>query len=178
MRLIFLYGPPAAGKYTLAKLASERTGFPLFHNHVTLNMLTPMFKFGTPEFFKLSDKIRLDVFEEAARQNIPGLVFTWVYNKAVGDDEFARQVQQAVTSHGGEVKFIQIYCDKDELLRRVNTEHRKDMQKLADAEELRELLENKGDFLSPLESVPSVRIDNTHLSVEEALAQVLSAAGI
>lgn len=45
-RMIFLYGPPAVGKLTVANLVSERTGFRVLHNHLTIDAITPVFAFG------------------------------------------------------------------------------------------------------------------------------------
>lgn len=36
MKLMFIYGPPAAGKLTVAKALCAHTGFKLFHNHLAL----------------------------------------------------------------------------------------------------------------------------------------------
>jgi hypothetical protein len=36
MDLVFLYGPPAAGKFTVGRELAAITGFGLFHNHLTL----------------------------------------------------------------------------------------------------------------------------------------------
>jgi hypothetical protein len=35
--LVYIYGPPASGKLTIAGRLSELTGIPLFHNHLTVN---------------------------------------------------------------------------------------------------------------------------------------------
>jgi hypothetical protein len=38
MNLLYLYGPPATGKLTVAKDVSALTGYHLFHNHLTLDL--------------------------------------------------------------------------------------------------------------------------------------------
>jgi shikimate kinase len=37
MPIVFIYGPPAAGKLTVAKELSAVTGYKLFDNHVTID---------------------------------------------------------------------------------------------------------------------------------------------
>ncbi len=172
MKLIVLYGPPASGKYTLAKAITEHTGYKLFHNHLTIDLLQTVFNFGSPGFFKLSSKIRLDIFELAAKENIPGLVFTFVYAKN-DDDEFIRDLIDRVTAHGGEVVFIQVYCEQHKLLERVTNESRKEFRKLASRENLIKSLDAY-DQISPIDFVSSIKVDNTNLTVEEATQRILA----
>ena len=171
MKLIVLYGPPAAGKYTITKALSEKTGYKLFHNHLTVDLLKTIFTFGTPDFFRLNQKIRLDIFEQAAKENIPGVIFTFVYAKGI-DDNFIRQLIETVTSNGGEVKFVQIYCEKEELLKRVTEESRKQFHKMKSPETLSQALSEK-DWISLIDFVESAKIDSTHLTVDETVAKVL-----
>jgi chloramphenicol 3-O-phosphotransferase len=44
-RIIFLHGPGAAGKYTIARELSRLTGLPLFHNHLTVDLLLALFPY-------------------------------------------------------------------------------------------------------------------------------------
>ncbi len=39
--LVYLYGPPAVGKLTVATELQRLTGFRLFHNHLTVDALRP-----------------------------------------------------------------------------------------------------------------------------------------
>ena len=39
MKLIVIYGPPAAGKLTVAKELSKLTGFKVLHNHITIDLI-------------------------------------------------------------------------------------------------------------------------------------------
>lgn len=171
MKLIVLYGPPAAGKYTIAKAVAEETGYKLFHNHLTVDLLKSVLTFGTPEFFRLSDSIRLDIFEQAAKENVPGVIFTFVYEKP-SDDDFVRQLIERVASNNGEIVFIQIYCEQEELLRRVTEESRQQFRKLKSEDALRQALTDR-DLMSSIDFVDNSRVDSTHLSVEETVLKVL-----
>jgi hypothetical protein len=53
--LLFIIGPPAVGKMTVGKGLSHRTGLPLFHNHLSIEAVLPVFDFGT-EAFKASTR--------------------------------------------------------------------------------------------------------------------------
>ena len=117
-------------------------------------------------------KIRLDIFEKAAKENISGMIFTYVYEKD-SDDSFVKQVLEKVNSNGGEIIFIQIYCDKKTLLKRVKEDSRKQFQKVKTEEELLEMLTH-GDLLSSIPFVQNHKIDNTNLTVEETVRRVLT----
>ena len=171
MKLIFLYGPPASGKYTIAKAIAQKTGYKLFHNHLTVDLAKGVFDYGTKAFWELVHKIRLDIFEKAAKENISGMVFTYVYEKD-NDDSFVKQVLEKVNSNGGEIIFIQIYCDKETLLKRVKEDSRKQFQKVKTEEGLLEML-GKGDLLSSIPFVQNHKIDNTNLTVTETITKAL-----
>lgn len=173
MKLIVIYGPPASGKLTIASALAEKTGYKLFHNHLTIDLLKSVFEFGSLGFFKLSQNMRLDVFEAAAKQNIPGIIFTYVYDKD-SDDEFIHEVINRVEKNGGEVKFIQLYCDKEVLLKRVKEESRKQFQKVKSEEGLLKSLSD-ADQMSSISFVDNHKIDSTHLSVEETVQKALEA---
>jgi hypothetical protein len=73
--LIYIYGPPASGKLTVATRLSELTGIPLFHNHLTVNAVTPIFAFGSPPFTEAVQAMRRGVFKAAAKAGV-SLIYT------------------------------------------------------------------------------------------------------
>jgi dephospho-CoA kinase len=68
MKLIFIYGPPASGKLTIARKLSELTGLPVFHNHLIVDAVQSVFPFGTPTFNALRESFWLTMMREAARE--------------------------------------------------------------------------------------------------------------
>ena len=76
MKLIFIYGLPATGKLTVAMELAAMTGFRLFHNHLVVDLLLSVFDFGSPPFVELREDIWLSVFDQACRNQVPGLIFT------------------------------------------------------------------------------------------------------
>jgi cytidylate kinase len=82
MNLIFIYGPAAVGKMTVGNELSKITEFKLFHNHATIDIITPIFPFETPQFRRLCNGFRMQMFEEVAASDIPGIIFTfaWAFN--------------------------------------------------------------------------------------------------
>ena len=67
MKLILLYGPPAVGKLTIAKEIARLTGLKLFHAHLTVDLVTPIFPRDTPAYRKLVWDLRYAVFAAAAQ---------------------------------------------------------------------------------------------------------------
>jgi tRNA uridine 5-carbamoylmethylation protein Kti12 len=100
MKLVFIYGPPASGKLTVAKELAKLTGFKLFHNHVSMQFVESLFEFGTRPFSRLTDKYRTEMLEEAAKQKVD-TIFTFVYGKTT-DDPFVRKIMRKVNLHGGQ----------------------------------------------------------------------------
>ena len=87
MNLIFLYGPPASGKLTIAEELSSKTGYKLFHNHLTQDLAGEIYPDFGPQRFGLAARIRLDVFEYAAKSGTD-LIFTFVYSGDEDDKQF------------------------------------------------------------------------------------------
>ncbi len=56
MKLVFIYGPPAVGKLTVATELVKLTGFKLFDNHVSIDFVKSVFEFGTRRYWKLIEK--------------------------------------------------------------------------------------------------------------------------
>lgn len=129
MKLIFIYGPPAVGKLTVARELAKLTGFKLYHNHVSLEFVKSVFRFGTPTFWRLVDKYRREMLEEAAKEGI-NTIFTFVYGKG-SDDRFVKDIVRRVESHGGRVCFVRLYCSPTELARRVSSKSREKLDKLS-----------------------------------------------
>ncbi|MBA3354768.1 MAG: AAA family ATPase [Pyrinomonadaceae bacterium] len=77
MKLIFLHGLPGVGKLTVARELVALTGFKLFHNHLTVDLVTSVFDFGSQPFIELREKIWLEVFREAVEADLTGLIFTF-----------------------------------------------------------------------------------------------------
>jgi len=77
MHFIIIFGPPAVGKMTVGTELARLTGFKLFHNHMTIDLVLTFFGFGTPQF-SLVGEFRRRIFEEVAASTLPGLIFTYV----------------------------------------------------------------------------------------------------
>lgn len=171
MNLIFIYGAPAVGKLTVAKELASKTGYKLFHNHLTVDLVRSFFNYGSEQAVRLSTKFRLEMFKEAAKANLPGVIFTYVYAKDL-DDESVQEVIDTVEEAGGKVLFVLLKSEKAELLKRVKEESRKEYTKIHKPEELEELL-GKYDMVSTVPQKESLVIDNTNLSPSEVASRII-----
>lgn len=146
MKLVFLHGPPAVGKLTVARELATLTGFRLFHNHLTVDLVTSLFPFGSEPFVNLREQIWLDAFAEAARHEV-SLIFTFNPERTVRE-RFIDDVVQAVRGKGGEIVFVELTCSESELEGRMEDASRKEFGKLASVELYRSLKE-AGAFQFP-----------------------------
>ena len=146
MKLIIIHGPPAAGKLTVANALAEKTGFRVFHNHLTIDCVKPVIDFGTEAFWRLNVKIRCDVIAEAANEGID-VIQTFVYAKGPDDENFADFIS-AVEDRGGEVHLVLLHCENEERKRRIVDESRVRIGKLTDPSTV-DTSHLRHDLLSP-----------------------------
>jgi hypothetical protein len=159
MKLLFIYGPPAVGKLTTAMEIAKRTDFKVFHNHLTIDAVKPVFEFGTKPFWKLVDLFRLQTFEAAAREDV-NLIFTFCYAKG-SDDKYVAKVSKIIRENGGDVCFVLLTAEREEIEKRVVNESRLKYNKANSVEKLKGFWELH-DLFSPVPNEESLMIDNTN----------------
>ena len=125
MKFLLLFGPPAVGKMMVGHELEKITGFKLFHNHMTIDMITPVFEFGTPRFNRLLRLFRNETFKEAATSDLKGLIFTfmWVLNEK-SDEAYVNEVVKIFEKEKAEVYYVELEATLKERLRRNKTAHR------------------------------------------------------
>jgi hypothetical protein len=144
--LVFLHGPAAAGKLTVARALEARVGFPVFHNHLVVDLLTTVFPFGTEPFVRLREEFWTSVFRDAARTG-RSISFTFAPEATVRTG-FAGRVRQLVEAEGGRVCFVRLRVSEAEQERRIGAAGRAEFHKLTDLDTLRRL-RNYGPHVEP-----------------------------
>ncbi|MEM7363475.1 MAG: hypothetical protein AAF525_05590 [Pseudomonadota bacterium] len=165
MKLIIVYGAEASGKLTIARELTSRTDLKLFHNHVSIDVGKVLYEYGDPRFSQLVWKVRLAVFESAARSDVSGVVFTWAYShpdfQPLLDDLLA-----TVAPYDTEVHFVFVHCSQAELERRVANEDRVKADKAHTIEALHRQQRGKNHVEIP--NSQSLVIDSTEMPPGEA----------
>lgn len=165
MNVIFIHGPVASGKYTVAKALSQLTELPLFHNHLCVDLVTTLFEFGSRPFIQLREDIWLRSFEEAARAG-RSFIFTF-HPEATVTPEFITRSQQAVEKHGGQIYFIELICPEEVIEARIENPGRAKFGKLNSAAFYRQL-KAEGAFNYPALPPPTLSIPTHTHSPQEA----------
>jgi len=168
MRLIFMHGPPAVGKLTVARELAELTGLPLFHNHLAVDVLTPLFEFGSPSFVKLRELIWLSVFQEAAKNDV-SLIFTFAPERTVRPS-FIQDTITTVEARGGVVRFVRLTCAAGEIEQRLASPSRAEFGKLQSLDQYKTLT-RAGAFDYP-ELPAALTVDTGAVSPREAAVTI------
>ncbi|WML48379.1 AAA family ATPase [Neobacillus sp. PS3-34] len=125
MKFILIFGPQAVGKMTVGQQLEKITDLKLFHNHMTIELVNPFFEYGTKEGNRLVSLFRQEIFEEVAKSNLYGLIFTYVWAfDHQGDWDYVDKVCSLFESKGGTVYFVELEADLDERLERNKSPHR------------------------------------------------------
>ncbi|MFX3681272.1 MAG: shikimate kinase [Candidatus Hopanoidivoransaceae bacterium] len=171
--LTYLYGPPAVGKLTVATPLAEVTGHHLFHNHLSVNAVRPIFELGSAPFNALIERLRIDVCATAMAAG-QSLIFTnssaWGgHDGRARFESFASRMVDAVEEGGGRAVLVQLVGDPDDLVQRVGSDSRRGHHKLTDPARLREILSSFDD--TPLPGT-ALTIDTVSLTPEEAAERI------
>lgn len=174
MRLVFLYGPPAAGKLTVARELAQLTGFAVFHNHLVVDAVGAVFEFGSAPFRRLREQWWLAAFEEAALAQ-RSLIFTFAPEPTVARD-FPARVQTLVEAAGGRVVFVRLDVSVAEQERRLVADDRAAHGKLRSLEMLRSLAPGLQASLAAMPE-PALVLATDAMPAPEAARRIAAALG-
>ncbi|HXK15120.1 MAG TPA: AAA family ATPase [Gaiellaceae bacterium] len=163
-QLVFLYGPPAVGKLTVAEELAKRRPFRVLHNHVTIDAVTEILPFGTAAFWGVVGRFRRDLVAAAADEGID-LVYTYVF--APADEPHVDAIAAAYEEAGGTVTFVQLIAPVEELFRRVGNASRGAFGKITEPEPLQRLL-SEHDVFASIPGRQSLAIDLGVTSASQA----------
>jgi hypothetical protein len=169
MKLIIIHGPPAAGKLTVGAEIARRTGFKLFHNHISIDYVKSVFDFGTPVFWRVVGNVRFGLIAEAAREDI-SLIHTSCYEYGADDEHVAGLIASA-EDFGGEVHLVLLTCEDEERRRRIGDESRVRVGKLTDPNSVGRA--DAPELNTPYPGRETLIIDTTDSNPEEVADQII-----
>jgi hypothetical protein len=172
MQLIFIHGPAASGKLTIAHELCRLTGLPLFHNHLVVDTLLSVFPFGSAAFVRLREAMWNDVFAAALAEG-RSIIFTFAPERTVSPD-FPAQLAARMAAGGGRVDFVAVTCPPDVQRQRMEDASRQASGKLSSAA-LFDQLDADGAFDYPDLPPAAVTIDSARLSPGEAALRIATA---
>jgi hypothetical protein len=174
MKFLLIFGPQAVGKMTVGHELEELTELKLFHNHMTIELLTPYFGFSR-EMWGLVNKFRQDIFEAAAASNMYGMIFTYVWGFDIqGDRDYVNRICKIFEDKGAEIYFVELEADLDERLERNKTPHRlkhkptkRDIER--SEQDLKQTMERHrlNSLEGEIKKENYIRINNTNITARE-----------
>ena len=177
MKLVFIVGSGAVGKMTVGQELMKRTGLKLFHNHMTIEPVLELFgRFNNAAVSGMRDVI----FREFAKSDNYGMIFTymWAFDQQ-RDWDYVEHVKELFAPYGTEFYCVELVADQAVRLDRNKSENRlKHKPSKRSIEESDERL-IRHDAQYRFVSLPGeitfehyLKIDNTHLSAEDAAKQI------
>ncbi len=175
MNLIYLHGPPASGKFSIAKEISSKLGCGIFHNHLTIDAAKPFFPFGTSQFWSLVQELRLTAIRVAANNGTKLVIYTSCYDHP-HDLAFVNQLEQVLQAAGGKLIPVYLECKVTELEKRVTSTSRAELGKLTDIKQLRQKLETWNCVAIPLSNC--ITISTSSSTALECAEKIICALGL
>ena len=124
-QLLVIFGPPAVGKMTVGRAIQRRTGLPLFHNHMAIEPALRYFEFGSEPFGKLVNTFRRALFHSVANSELPGLIFTYVWDlDAASDRRALERLAAQYETVGANIAFLELRASLPERIARNKGEDR------------------------------------------------------
>jgi hypothetical protein len=175
MKFVLLFGPQAVGKMTVGHELEKLTELKLFHNHMTIELVTPFFDYGTKEGSRLVSLFRQEIFEAVANSDLYGMIFTyvWAFNQQA-DWDFVDKVCNLFESKGADVYLVELEADLEVRIDRNKTPHRLEHKptkrdiKWSDNELKSTMKKHRlNSFENEITKENYIKINNTNLSAEE-----------
>ncbi|MBM7602639.1 shikimate kinase [Metabacillus crassostreae] len=179
MKFVMIFGPQAVGKMTVGQELAKLTDLKLFHNHMTIDLLSPLFGFN-PEMWRLVNQFRKEIFEAVAKSDLEGLIFTYLWAFDMQEDwDYVNEVYEIFESRGGTVYLVELEAVLEERLERNKSPHRLEHKPTKrnvewSEKELRETQEKHrlNSFEGEIKKEHYLRIDNTNLSPQEVVKMI------
>ena len=174
MKFVLITGPQAVGKMTVGQELVKITNLKLLHNHMTIELLTKIFDYSRDSFRKLNEEFRVQIFEEFAKSNEDGIIFTTTWDFDSKEDwNMMYRFINIFKKNNAEIYIVELESSLEERLQRNKTENR-----LENKASKRNLEWSEKDLLKSVEKYRFnsreneiqeknyIKIDNTNISAD------------
>ncbi len=88
-KLVLIFWPHAVGKMTVGQELTKITWLKLFHNHMTIDLVSPLLWYGdsSPIWTNLVHSFRKQIFEEFSKSNMEWIIFTFIWDFGNSNDK-------------------------------------------------------------------------------------------
>ncbi len=122
MKLLILIGNSSVGKMTVGQELTKITPFRLFHNHMMIEPVLEVFGSFRGDVIQ---KLRSVVFEEFARSDQYGLIFTFMWAFDMQSDwDYLESVKQQFGLDEQDIYYVELIAPQEIRLQRNATENR------------------------------------------------------
>lgn len=122
MKLLILIGNSAVGKMTVGQELSKITSLRLFHNHMMIEAVLEIFGSFRGDVIQ---KLRNVIFEEFAKSDNYGLIFTYMWAFDMKSDwEYIESVKRIFDLEEKDIYYVELIAPQEVRLARNGTENR------------------------------------------------------
>jgi hypothetical protein len=171
MKLLFIHGPPASGKRTVAEAVVQLTGGRPFDNHAAVDFARTVIDFDGPGFWDLVHSARMIALEKAAQHGAGLVVQTSCYSHPK-DLPLVEDFERVLARHGGLLLPVFLSCSRKTLEERVGSADRVARGKGASREGLDRCLSRWN--LVPLPRANCLTVDTDIASPAEAARTIVA----
>lgn len=175
MKLVIIIGDAAVGKMTVGQELMKITDLRLFHNHMTIEPIIDIFGYFNGEAIRRFRKL---IFEEYAKSNNYGLIFTYMWAFDCRDDwDYIEYIKGIFKD--ADIYYVELVAPQEIRLKRNVTENRlknkpskRDIeasnQRLINDDKRYRLVSYDGEL--PFDNY--IKIDNSNLSAEKTAEMI------
>lgn len=181
MKLIIIFGPHAVGKMTVGQKLVEMTKLKLFHNHMTIDIVSDLFENMPEERKRLTSLFREEIFKAFSKSNEYGMIFTFMWALDEKEDtQYIGKVEKIFKEQGAEIFFVELEADYNIRQERNLTQNRllnkPSKRNINKSEKLFKEIENKyrlNSYPDEIKKENYIKINNTNLQPKEVAKMII-----
>ena len=174
-KFVLICGPQAVGKMTVGQELAKITNLKFMHNHETIDLPLKFFDYKSEQRRRLTDLFRFAIFEEVAKSDLEGMIFTlmWCFEREE-DYEWVDKIRKIYEKEHGQFYIVELEADIEERLKRNKTENRlnhkptkRDLE-FSEKELLKSIEKHRlNSYDGEIKDKNYIKINNTNISAEE-----------